>query len=293
MPNTLAHAFSPAKLNLFLHIIGKRADGYHNLQTVFVATDFGDELLFLSSQAQTLVTLCGADGLTDELSDNLIVKAASRLADYAKMVGRGDAIFPIQIHLTKKIPIGAGLGGGSSNAATVLTTLNRLWGLNFEMSILMSIAQTLGADVPFFVSGHRCAVGEGIGEVLTAIELPVERYLVLFPSVHTSTQSVFANALLKKDCQPLTYEQILQNSGDFVGKLNAPFCNVFEPIVAKNPPIKTALAYLNDLSVHTSTTPRLTGTGSAVFLPLGATPKSDAERWLADAPCAGVICEQL
>lgn len=285
--------FSPAKLNLFLHITGKLPNGYHALQTVFVALDFGDWLTFFAngSPNSPLITLTGADGLTKNVDDNLIIKAGNLLADFAKTRGKGERIFPIQIALEKHIPTGAGLGGGSSNAGTTLLTLNRLWGLNLDTQTLIELATQLGADVPFFIVAPHSpyAIGEGIGERLTPITLPASRFLILCPAVHSATAQVFANPALNKSMPTLTHSEILAEQGDFLGKLNAPFCNVFEPIATQNAKIFDALAYLNGLATHTQTTPRLTGTGSAVFLPVQGVADEVLGEWVDNAPCRAVV----
>lgn len=299
LPDGGERVFSPAKLNLFLHITGKRQDGYHNLQTVFVALDFGDELVFFENgNADTLITLTGACELTDNVNDNLIVKAGNLLAQVARSQGLGKQLFNIKINLTKKIPTGAGLGGGSSNAGTTLVTLNRLWQLNFDKKMLIDIAVKLGADIPFFVITDECssAIGEGVGEILTPIHLPSCRYLLLFPQVHSSTASFFANSNLIKDTPNFSY-QVLMDYHHYLYQLNNGFFNAFEPIAKKTSNIDCALTYLYELSAHTKTTPRLTGTGSTVFLPLPNSANDIDDKtiyeWLKNAPCAGVICRSL
>lgn len=291
-PLPLAAAFSPAKLNLFLHITGKRPDGYHNLQTVFYALDFGDELAFFRHLDNApRLTLLGADGLTDNVNDNLIIKAGQALANFATQNGKADALFNIKINLTKKIPTGAGLGGGSSNAATTLLTLNRLWQLDFDKATLIDIAKTLGADVPFFIMADRynACIGEGIGEILTPINLPTMQFLLLFPKVHSNTANVFSHPNLYKNCPTQTHNDLFDKQADYLYQLNTPFCNVFEKIACENDKILTALDYLKQLP--TNATPRLTGTGSTVFLPIDDVKM--AQNWLANAPCAGVICGAL
>ncbi|MEC8111477.1 MAG: 4-(cytidine 5'-diphospho)-2-C-methyl-D-erythritol kinase, partial [Pseudomonadota bacterium] len=159
-PLSALEACSPAKLNLFLHVTGRRADGYHNLQTVFQLLNWGDEMRFERREAPG-VTLSGD---TDDIApaDNLILRAANAL---------GAPDLGAHIYIRKQIPRGGGLGGGSSNAATTLLALNRLWQLNLDRDALMTIALTLGADVPVFTMGHS-AWAEGIGEELTPIALP-------------------------------------------------------------------------------------------------------------------------
>lgn len=288
--------FSAAKINLFLHITGKRLDGYHTLQSVFRTLDFGDTLTFTVQQSPTaampLVQLTGANGLTDDVADNLIVKAVYALANHCPTKA-----CPISIHLAKRLPTGAGLGGGSSNCATTLIALNQLWGLNLSPQILIEIGATLGADVPFFVFSYfinnnsKSAIAEGIGEILTAITLPPCHYLLLMPSVHTSTATLFAHPDLVRHHPNYTPERICHANFDD----STQFGNAFEPLViAQSADIAAAFDYLQALSAHTRTTPRMTGTGSAVFLPLPKLPSADTlHTWQANAPCPSVIAKGL
>lgn len=265
--------FSPAKLNLFLHITGKRKDGYHNIQSVLCRLDFGDTLHFYPShqphpnhhspQKTPPITLTGAETLTDNPLDNLIVKAAHLLYHYAQ-TNRIGSPYPISIDLTKRIPTGAGLGGGSSNAGLTLLTLNTLWQLHLDLPTLLDLAVQLGADVPFFVFNHPAAIATGIGEQLRPITLPKRQFLLLFPQSHNATAQFFCHPLLKKDT-PI-YKQL--DSTLFLDNLHPNFYNAFEAIATTNFAIKTALDYLKQLSIITQTTPRLTGTGACVFLPL-------------------------
>lgn len=262
--------FSPAKINLFLHITGQRDDGYHNLQSVFRALNFGDELEFTllsASDDVPLVTLIGADGLTETAADNLIVKAAALLADnYPK------AAKPVTITLNKRIPTGAGLGGGSSNCAATLVALNVLWELDLPLDELLLLAAALGADVPFFVFAqcqHPDAIATGIGEQLTEITLPDCDYLLLLPEVHLATAELFCDLNLRKDA-PIIDDLPAQVS-DFAEQFNPPFHNAFEPIAtAYAPDVAAALNYLRTLEPAAGGVARMTGTGSAVYLPIVA-----------------------
>lgn len=267
--------FSPAKLNLFLHITGKRDDGYHNIQSVFCRIDVGDWLTMddvpvLDDRAldsTALVQLTGAEGLTANLNDNLIIKAAHALHHYSQVhhIGRPK---PTHIHLDKNLPTGAGLGGGSSNAATTLIALNQRWQLNLPIATLLSLGASLGADVPFFVADYCHAIAEGIGERLTPMTLPICRYLVVCPPVHSATPAFFADVRLNKASPPISHAQLIQDSAYYTNQLIPPFYNAFETIAQDNSDIKAALDYLHRLSAITHSTPRLTGTGSSVFLPL-------------------------
>lgn len=282
---------SPAKINLFLHITGRRDDGYHHLHTVFRALDFGDTLTFRPKSSGQLVQLIGAEGLTDTLEDNLIVKAVQTLAKrfpaYASAV---------QIVLEKTIPTGAGLGGGSSNCATTLVALNELWGLHLGERELIHIGASLGADVPFFVFAHlsgQDAVATGIGELLCPIQLPAREYLLLTPNVHLSTASLFANDALVKNTPIIDAPD--EKTEQFLDKLIPPFFNAFESLACeRSHEVAEALAYLRTLESQTGTTARLTGTGSAVFLPIiYALNDTTRHAFVHNAPCPARIVSSL
>ena len=182
---------SPAKLNLFLHITGRRPDGYHELQTLFQLLDWGDILTFTPNESGE-VTLDGDDiGIPDH--ENLILRAASTLR--RNTLGAA-------ISLQKRIPAGAGLGGGSSNAATTLLALNHLWRLNLPNEHLREMGAALGADVPVFV-GARSAWAEGIGEILSPVTLPRRWYLILVPGCHVSTGQIFSHRQLTRNSKPI------------------------------------------------------------------------------------------
>lgn len=272
------HQKSPAKLNLFLHITGKRPDGYHNLQTVFRLINLYDTLTFCQTDSEIgknlPIILKNAEHIGD-IQENLIVKAGIALLNFAKtqknMSENHLAKLPkIQITLEKNIPMGAGLGGGSSNCATTLMTLNDIWQLNFSKVELQQIGARLGADVPIFIFGQD-AIAEGIGEILTPIALPKQRYLLLMPNDHINTKQLFANPALKRDCQAFTQDFLQTNAQDFLDNLTENFNNVFEPVVKNlSNPVKNALDFLQNLARQTRTTPRMTGSGSCVFLPIPA-----------------------
>ena len=299
---------SPAKINLFLHITGRRADGYHNLQTVFRLLNWGDYLHFsISDKAITtidrsedvnnlcgqLLTLAGAEAITASIEDNLIFKAASTLLAAAIDSNKLPEQLPqVKVTLDKHLPMGAGLGGGSSNAATTLMTLNEIWQLSFTQNELINIGATSGADVPIFIFGQD-AIAMGIGEQLTAIELPDQQYLVLTPDAHVNTTKLFAHPKLQRDIAPLSIETIKNHSNDYAQHLNTPYHNVFTPVVTSlAPAVDEALRYLQGLEQQALGTARMTGSGSAVFLPLDAnvaTDKALLEKWIEEAPCTGYI----
>lgn len=304
---------SPAKINLFLHIIGKRADGYHNLQTVFRLLDWGDYLHFTfvddaalciidktfdaAKLCRQLLTLSGADTITSSIDDNLIFKAARALLAFAIHANRlPQQLAPVQITLDKHLPMGAGLGGGSSNAATTLLVLNEIWQLNLTQHELIRIGTSIGADVPIFIFGQD-AIAMGIGEVLSAIDLPEQQYLVLTPNAHVNTAKLFAHPKLQRDIDALSIDIIKSQTNDYVQHLNSPYHNVFTPVVTSlAPAVDAALQYLQGLESQALGTARMTGSGSAVFLPLDASVIDDKAllaKWIADAPCAGYVVRNL
>jgi 4-diphosphocytidyl-2-C-methyl-D-erythritol kinase len=240
---------APAKLNLFLHVTGRRADGYHELQTYFQLIDLCDELQFAVRSAgvfareaddePTQAALRGVDAEQD-----LCIRAARLLAE-ASGIRAG-----VSIRLRKRIPLGGGLGGGSSDAATTLRVLNRLWGIDWPPSKLATLGASLGADVPVFVLG-RSAVGEGIGERLTPQVGMESVFLVLHPGVEVPTREIFQAAELTRNSPVLTIPALLAAGGR----------NDCEPVVrARFPEVAAALDWL---SQHGAA--RLTGTGACIF----------------------------
>ncbi len=240
---------APAKLNLFLHVIGRRADGYHLLQTVFHLLDWGDTV-HLRPRADGVIRRASTlAGVAEH--DDLVVRAARRLREHVGQPGLG-----ADIAVDKRIPLGGGLGGGSSDAATVLVGLDRLWGLGLGNDVLAGLGLALGADVPVFVRG-RSAFAEGIGEALTPLELTPTDYLVVDPGVGVPTGELFRAPELTRDMPPLTIRGFL--SGE-------PTRNAFEPVVRARFP---AVARVFDwLAPHGE--PRLSGSGGAASMPVGS-----------------------
>lgn len=233
---------SPAKLNLFLHITGRRADGYHSLQTVFQLLDYGDRLTFRVNQSGDINLHTAMEAVAAE--DNLIVRAA-KLLQAATDCRQG---CDIEIH--KQIPMGAGLGGGSSNAATVLVGLNQLWQTGLSDDLLADMGAQLGADVPVFVRGHS-AFAEGIGELLTAIDIPEQWYLVITPNVQVSTAEIFSNPQLTRDTSPIKIRALSE----------VQYRNDCQAVVEElYPAVKKALEWISDYR-----NPLMTGTGASVF----------------------------
>lgn len=309
--NSSITRLSPAKINLFLHITGKRADGYHNLQTVFRLLDWGDYLHFLLTDkvvnidgsldinklCSQLLVLTGADAITTSVEDNLIFKAARALVASAIQSNKLPKQLPqVQVTLEKRLPMGAGLGGGSSNAATTLLALNEIWQLNFDKNEQIKIGATIGADVPIFIFGQD-AIAMGIGEQLTAIDLPDQHYLLLTPDAHVDTAKLFAHAKLQRDMASISVATIKDQFTAYTQNLIAPYENVFTPVVTRlAPEVDEALKYLQRLQKIALGTARMTGSGSAVFLPLDATVASDEKllaKWLEEAPCTGYIVGSL
>lgn len=259
IPAGLEKWLAPAKLNLFLHITGRRDDGYHELQTVFQLLDVGDELAFEVSDAPDIQRATHIPGVQAE--DDLIVKAARLLKAHTGCPAGA------KIYIDKRLPMGGGLGGGSSDAATTLVALNKLWGCGLGLDALAALGQSLGADVPVFVHG-RNAWAEGIGEKLSAIELRSQWFVVLRPAVEIATPKLFASSELTRDCPRIKIRDFLASGGE----------NVFEPLVRKQyPEVDEAMKWLDKFAPS-----RLTGTGSCIFAAVAD--KAQAARILAQLP---------
>ena len=234
---------APAKLNLFLHVCGRREDGYHELQTLFQLLDWGDKL-HIRRLDQPLVRRVGRDYGVPEDSD-LVVRAA-RLLQAETGSGLG-----ADIGVQKNIPMGSGMGGGSSDAATTLLVLNRLWGCGLDIDQLAVLGETLGADVPVFVRG-RSAMARGIGEKLTPVHLGTRHYVLVFPGIHISTQALFADPELKRDSGAIGLQEALEGRGR----------NDFETVVRKR------FSGMDDAFRKLAKwgRPMMTGTGSGIFI---------------------------
>lgn len=244
---------APAKLNLMLHITGRRADGYHELQTLFQFLDYGDELSFaLRDDGEVRLQTEIADVPHDS---NLIVKAARALKQ------QSGCPLGVDIWLKKVLPMGGGIGGGSSDAATTLLGLNHLWQLGWNEDRLAALGLQLGADVPVFVRGHA-AFAEGIGEILTPVTPEEPWYLVLVPQVSVSTAEIFSDPLLTRDTPPIKVRPVPKGNSR----------NDCLPVVTRRyPEVGNALNLLGKF-----TEAKLTGTGSCVF---GAFPsKAEADK---------------
>jgi 4-diphosphocytidyl-2-C-methyl-D-erythritol kinase len=251
---------APAKLNLFLHVLGRRLDGYHLLQTLFVFLDWGDDIDLLPAPPGVIENLTPMAGVPPEL--DLSVRAARLLAAAAGQAGLG-----VQIRLTKRIPLGGGLGGGSSDAATVLLGLNRLWQLGFSRARLQALGLQLGADVPVFVGG-QAAFGEGVGDKLTPVTLELPWYLVAWPPLMVTTAQIFAAPELTRNSLPV-------KMADFVAGFGR---NDLQPVVEKRyPAVAQLLEILGSWGVA-----RMSGSGACCFVPFQR--EEDARSALAALP---------
>ncbi|HJX17834.1 MAG TPA: 4-(cytidine 5'-diphospho)-2-C-methyl-D-erythritol kinase [Acidiferrobacterales bacterium] len=240
---------APAKLNLFLHVTGRRPDGYHTLQTLFQFLDVGDELRFDLTRDGRIVRARELAGVPEER--DLCVRAA-RLLQAASGSTQG-----VVIHLDKRLPLGGGLGGGSSDAATTLLVLNELWGCGLKPEALAALGLTLGADVPVFVRGHA-AWAEGVGEMLTPADPPERWVVVLAPAVAVSTAQVFAAFDREHDLTPYSPAITIRDFHAGRGR------NDLEPVVRRlYPEVDNALKWLGKFGDA-----RMTGSGACVFLPV-------------------------
>jgi 4-diphosphocytidyl-2-C-methyl-D-erythritol kinase len=249
---------APAKINLFLHVVGKRADGYHDLQTVFQLLDYGDELCFEINQSARLTRQYDF-GFSEDA--DLCIKAAALLKQYADKPQLGASI-----KLNKRLPMGGGLGGGSSNAATTLLALNHLWGLDLSKQELADIGLKLGADVPVFVHGNS-AWAEGVGERLTPVSLASNWYIVLNPNVCVSTAKVFAHKHLTATTQMMKIRTFLEGHGE----------NQLETIVKDEyPEVARLLSWLDEQVAQINqpvdgwSKARMSGSGASVFSPVAS-----------------------
>ena len=233
---------APAKLNLLLHITGRRSDGYHELQTIFQFLTVADWLYF-DIHDSAGISVAGAPAGVEGDAD-LAVQAARLLQTHAGCRSG------VTIYNDKRLPVGAGLGGGSSDAATTLVVLNRLWQLGMNINELAEIGLALGADVPVFVRG-QAAFAEGVGEILTPVELPESWFLILNPAVSVSTADIFSDVELTRDTPRMTIADLLSEGGR----------NDCETVVCRRyPEVAAALNWLNEYAPA-----RMTGTGSCIF----------------------------
>ncbi|MBS0286249.1 MAG: 4-(cytidine 5'-diphospho)-2-C-methyl-D-erythritol kinase [Proteobacteria bacterium] len=241
---------APAKINLFLHIVGRREDGYHLLQSLFHYLDYGDSLHF-ELRADNKICLHPQEHLGINEQDNLIYKAARALQQSAQC-NQG-----VNIHWEKRLPLGSGLGGGSSNAATCLLALNALWDLNWSQDNLINLGVTLGADVPFFLFGHT-ALGEGIGEKLTALTIAPTWFLVITPDCNVATPKMYALSELTRNTPRLRIGTLVEGGINYA---LSECRNDFEPVVRQHyAEVNDAFKWLSNYSQA-----RMSGSGASVF----------------------------
>ena len=260
MPNSLRNCPAPAKLNLFLHVVGRRPDGYHLLQTAFQLIDHGDLLHFALRDDNHIVRTTELDGVPAE--SDLIVRAA-RLLQAAATAKFPSKAFGADIAIDKQLPMGGGLGGGSSDAATTLMALDHLWQTGLTRQELMDLGLQLGADVPFFIFG-RNAFAEGIGERMQALDTPPTWFVVIEPGVSVPTARIFSSPELTRDSKPVKITDF-SRAIDGYGKndLQVVACKLF-------PPIAEAIEWLGRYGDA-----RMTGSGACVFCGFAQEGKAD------------------
>jgi 4-diphosphocytidyl-2-C-methyl-D-erythritol kinase len=268
-PPTALTLAAPAKLNLFLHVTGRRADGYHLLQSVFQLIDLADTLRFaVRSDGQVLLHTDSAELAGVSSQNNLIIRAALALKNQnATSMGLG-----VDIWLEKRIPLGGGLGGGSSDAATTMLALNHLWQLNAPAQTLAQIGLQLGADVPFFLLGHN-AWAEGIGEELTPIQLPQRWFTVIHPGVSVATPDVFRHPDLTRNTPPAKIASFAEETqkAAFFGR------NDLQAVAVQiAPQVGQALRCLTACGAHKNIAARMTGSGACVFAALDSERQAQA-----------------
>ncbi len=264
--HALRDCLAPAKLNLFLHITGRRPDGYHALQTVFQLLDWGDLLHFTRRDDGVISRKTDVPGVPE--ADDLVVRAARLLQAHT------NTAFGVDIEIDKHLPMGAGLGGGSSDAATTLLALNRLWDVKLSRESLQALALKLGADVPFFVFGQN-AFAEGVGEALQLVKLPKRFFLVVTPAVHVPTAAIFSDKALTRDSEALTITDFFaQHSSEADWPDSFGRNDMQAVVVEKYAEVAQVLDWFKNLSPA-----RMTGSGASVF----AAFRSKAEAELAQA----------
>lgn len=241
---------APAKINLFLHVIGQRLDGYHLLQSVFQLIDLEDTVCLHLRDDSQIRRINPIEGVAVE--DDLVIKAARLLKKVSK------APQGVEIGVEKRIPMGAGLGGGSSDAASTLLGLNYLWKLNLSLDNLMEIGVQLGADVPFFIQGNNAFV-EGIGEIIRPLDLPTKKYLIIYPGVAIPTKDIFSDPNLTRNHSKITMS-------DFAGQNSNQICfknDLQEIAELKYVDVKNAIKWLSHTIIGSN--PLMSGSGSSVF----------------------------
>jgi 4-diphosphocytidyl-2-C-methyl-D-erythritol kinase len=244
---------APAKLNLFLHIIGRRKDGYHLLQSAFQLIDWCDRITLSRTSSSRISRIKPIPGIDE--SEDLVIRAATLLQRQCN-VSMG-----VEITLHKALPVGAGLGGGSSDAASTLIGLNSLWNLHLSSNELMALGLQLGADVPFFIHGGNAFV-EGIGEVIQAITLPEQSFIVIFPNRGIATKALFEHPELTRDHAPITIDRFLASPLPHQAYIND--CQAVAMQIC--PEVRDAIDWIT--KALPSAKPQMSGSGSSVFAAL-------------------------
>jgi 4-diphosphocytidyl-2-C-methyl-D-erythritol kinase len=252
MTDTLT-LLAPAKLNLFLHIVGRRHDGYHLLQSAFQLIDWCDSLTLSRTSSNRISRINPVPGIAE--GDDLVVRAATLLQRECNVV------MGVEITLNKTLPVGAGLGGGSSDAASTLIGLNHLWNLHLSRPELMALGLQLGADVPFFIHGSNAFV-EGIGEVIQAITLPEQDFIVIFPNRGIATKALFEHPELTRNHAPITIDRFLASPLPHLAYTND--CQAVAMQIC--PEVKDAIDWIT--KALPSAKPQMSGSGSSVFAAL-------------------------
>jgi 4-diphosphocytidyl-2-C-methyl-D-erythritol kinase len=264
--DSLRNCLAPAKLNLFLHITGRRPDGYHSLQTVFQLLDWGDRLHFTRRDDGVITRKTDVPGVPE--ADDLVVRAARLMQQHT------GTRYGVEIEIDKVLPMGAGLGGGSSDAATTFFALNRLWGVDLSRQTMQNLGLQLGADVPFFVFGQN-AFAEGVGEALQAVNLPQRFFLIVVPSVHVPTAAIFSEKSLTRNSKVVTMMDFLAEQRSDTNWPDSFGRNDMQAVVAgKYAEVAQVLEWFSNLAPA-----RMTGSGACVF----AAFQSKAEAKLAQA----------
>lgn len=277
---SLRDCLAPAKLNLFLHITGRRPDGYHTLQTVFQLLNWGDTLHFTLRADGRVRRKTDVPGVPEE--SDLVVRAAALLKAYA------GTDLGVDIEIDKRLPMGAGLGGGSSDAATTLLALNRLWKLGLPREVLQALALQLGADVPFFVFGKN-AFAQGVGEALQTVQLPPRCFLVVTPKVHVPTAAVFSDKSLTRNSKAVTITDFLAQQNCDSGWPESFGRNDMQSVVVgKYAEVAQVLKWFDNIAPA-----RMTGSGSSVFAAFPSIGEAEAAQAKLPAGWASAVAPSL
>jgi len=278
--HSLRDCAAPAKLNLFLHITGRRPDGYHALQTVFQLIDWGDVLHFTLREDGQVHRKTEVPGVPEE--SDLIVRAAMLLKAHT------GSPLGVDIEIEKRLPMGAGLGGGSSDAATTLLALNRLWKLELARDVLQSLALRLGADVPFFVFGKN-AFAQGVGEALEAVQLPPRYFLVVTPKVHVPTAAIFSDKSLTRDSEAVTITDFLAQQSCDARWPESYGRNDMQPVVVgKYAEVAQVLEWFETIAPA-----RMTGSGASVFAAFRSIAEAEAAQAKLPAGWVSAVASSL